>query len=347
MRFDLINWRLLAQRAGIIALLGALGLYMVWPWLVRAQGAVPRTIVVYGFSILGEMMNEAVFPAFSAEWETRTGEPVEFVAAFAGSGTITNQAILGVPAEVMILSLELDAWRLVENGVLPGPTWLDLPHEGVLNRTPFIILVRPGNPREISGFADLARPGVGVVHPDPLTSGGAQWALLAEYGSVTQTGGTEAEAYDQLLGVWRNVVAQAGSARAARTQFESGFGDALITYEQEAIFDRLLGRLDADIVYPNSTVSSEHIVAVIDKNIDPEQRELIDAFVEFLWSDTAQQIYVDYGFRSVDETLNEGVDYFGEIETPFTVADLGGWLEAKRAIVDEIWKDRVLEELGQ
>lgn len=347
MRFDLINWRLLAQRAGVIVLLGALALYMVWPWLTRDQGAAPRTIIVYGFSILGEMMNEGVFPAFSAEWEARTGEKVEFIAAFAGSGTITNQAILGVPAEVMILSLELDGWRLVENGVLPGPTWMDLPHDGVLNRTPFIILVRPGNPKAITGFADLAQPGVGVVHPDPLTSGGAQWALLAEYGSVIQTGGTEAEAYDQLLGIWRNVVAQAGSARAARTQFESGFGDALITYEQEAVFDRLQGRLAADIVNPDSTVSSEHVVVVIDKNIDPEQRELIDAFVEFLWSETAQQIYVDYGFRSVDESLNEEVDYFGDIETPFTVSDLGGWREAKRIIVDEIWRDRVLEELGQ
>ncbi|MFO7661052.1 MAG: substrate-binding domain-containing protein [Chloroflexota bacterium] len=347
MCFNLINWRLLARRAVYIVLFGALVFYMTWPWLVRARGATPRTIVVYGFSILGEMMNEAVFPAFSAEWEARTGEPVEFIAAFAGSGTITNQAILGVPAEVMILSLELDAWRLVEKGVLAGPTWLDLPYEGVLNRTPFIILVRPGNPKDITDFTDLTNPGVDVVHPDPLTSGGAQWALLAEYGSVTLTGGTEQEAYDQLRGIWRNVVAQAASARAVRTQFESGFGDALITYEQEAIIDRLQGRLNADIVYPASTISSEHTVVVIDKNIDPEQRELVDAFVEFLWSKTAQQICVDYGFRSVDEELNEGVTYFGEIETPFTVTDLGGWLEAKRVIVDGIWKDRVLEELGQ
>ena len=328
-------------------MIAALGLYMVWPWLVRANDTTPRTIVVYGFSILGEMMNEGVFPAFSAEWEARTGERVEFIAAFSGSGTITNQAILGVPAEVMILSLELDAWRLVENGVLPGPTWLDLPHDGVMNRTPFIILVRPGNPKEIEDFADLTRSGISVVHPDPLTSGGAQWALLAEYGSVTQTGGTEEAAYDQLIGIWRNVVAQASSARAVRTQFESGFGDALITYEQEAVIDRLNSRLDADIVYPASTVFSEHIIAVLDKNIDPDQRELVDAFVEFLWSETAQQIYVDYGFRSVDEKLNEGVPYFGIIETPFTVADLGGWLEAKRVIIDKIWIEQVLEELGK
>ncbi len=347
MRNARINWRLVAQRTAVFVIAGGLGLYTVWPWLPRAQETIPRTIVVYGFSILGEMMNDAVFPAFSAEWEAQTGEQVEFVSAFAASGTVTNQAILGVPAEVMILSLELDAWRLVDNGVVPGPAWRDLPYEGVLNRTPFIILVRPGNPKGIADFADLTRPGVGVVHPDPLTSGGAQWALLAEYGSVTLTGGTEAEAYDQLLGVWRNVVAQAASARAVRTQFESGFGDALITYEQEAIIDRLQGRLDADIVYPHSTISSEHIVVVLDKNIAPAQRELVDSFVAFLWSETAQRIYVEYGFRSVDEALNEGVPYFGTIEAPFTVGDLGGWLEAKEEIVDDIWRDRVLQELGQ
>jgi sulfate/thiosulfate transport system substrate-binding protein len=342
-----INWRLVAQRTAILVVVSGVGLYTVWPWLPRTQDTIPRTIIVYGFSILGEMMNDAVFPAFSAEWEAQTGEQVEFVSAFAASGTVTNQAILGVPAEVMILSLELDAWRLADNGVVPGPTWRDLPHEGVLNRTPFIILVRSGNPKGIADFADLTRPGVGVVHPDPLTSGGAQWALLAEYGSVTLTGGTEAEAYDQLLGVWRNVVAQAASARAVRTQFESGFGDALITYEQEAVIDRLQGRLDADIVYPHSTISSEHIVVVLDKNIAPAQRELVDAFVAFLWSETAQRIYVEYGFRSVDEALNEGVPYFGTIEVPFTVSDLGGWLEAKEEIVDGIWRDRVLQELGQ
>jgi sulfate/thiosulfate transport system substrate-binding protein len=347
MRLDLVNWRLLARRAAAIALFAALGLYMAWPWLVRSREVTPRTIVVYGFSILGEMMNEALFPAFSAAWREQTGETVEFIAAFSGSGTITNQAILGVPAEVMVLSLELDAWRLVDNGVLPGPTWLDLPNGGVLNTTPFIILVRPGNPRAIAGFADLARPGVGVVHPDPLTSGGAQWALLAEYGSVILSGGSEQAAFDQLLGIWRNVVAQASSARAVRTQFESGFGDALITYEQEAIIDRLQGRLAADIVYPPSTIFSEHLVVVLDKNVDPEQRELVDAFVDFLWSEEAQHIFVAYGFRSVEESLNEGVPYFGAIEAPFTVADLGGWRAAKRDIVDGIWVEQILQELGQ
>jgi sulfate/thiosulfate transport system substrate-binding protein len=341
-----LDRRLLLERGVIALIFGALLLYMVWPWLPGVRAVRSRTLVLYGFSILGEVMNEAVFPAFAAEWQVQTGERVEFISAFASSGTITNQMIMGVPAEVAILSLELDALRLVDSGILPGPTWQELPHNGVVNRTPFIILVRPGNPRQIQAFADLARPGVGVVHPDPLTSGGALWAIVAEYGSVVYQGGSEEDAYAQLLGVWRNVVAQAASARATRTQFETGFGDALITYEQEIVRDRARGRLAADPVYPQSTILSEHTVVVLDRNIPPEQRELVDAFVAFLWSDTAQRIFVEYGFRSVNEELNEANPDFGVIAAPFVVAELGGWTVAKQTIVDEVWRGRVLPELG-
>jgi sulfate transport system substrate-binding protein len=327
-------------------LVGGLGLYAIWPWL-PGQRQQTRTLVVYGFSILGEVMTGGIFPAFQAEWLAQSGEHVEFISSFAGSGTITNQVIFGVPAEVVILSLELDAQRLVEAGVLPGSTWLDLPYQGVLNRTPFIILVRPGNPQGILDFADLARPGVGVVHPDPLTSGGAQWAILAEYGSALRVSNDPDLAYQQLLGIWRNVVAQSSSARGARTQFENGFGDALITYEQEALYDKARDRLTAEIVYPTSTILSEHTVVVIDKNIVPEQRELVEAFIAFLWSFEAQQIFTQYGFHSVDESLSAANLDFGTISEPFLVSDLGGWTEAKRHIIDAVWLNRVLPEIGQ
>lgn len=344
---DSVNWKLLFRRAALWVSFTCLALYVVWPWLPGTRADQPRTIVVYGFSILGEMMNEAIFPAFQAEWQARTGERIEFVTSFAGSGTITNQMILGVPAEVAILSLELDALRLVENGVLPGNTWQDLPHNGVLNRTPFIILVRPGNPKGITDFQDLTQPGIGVVHPDPLTSGGAQWAILAEYGSTLRTTGDPDAAFAQLQGIWSNVVAQASSARGARTQFENGFGDALITYEQEALYDQALGRLNGEIVYPYSTILSEHTLVIIEKNTAPDNRELVDAFVDSLWSDAAQSIFVEYGFRSVDERLNAANPGFGEIQDAFTVRDLGGWPRAKRDIIDRIWRDKVLPQVGQ
>ena len=328
-------------------LLGGLSLYAIWPWLPGGQRPSTRTLVVYGFSILGEVMNEGIFPAFQAQWQAQTGEQVEFISSFAGSGTVTNQIILGVPAEVAILSLELDALRLVDEGVLPGSTWRELPHAGVVNRTPFIILVRAGNPKAIGDFADLAKNGVGVVHPDPLTSGGAQWGILAEYGSALRNSGDATIAYAQLAGIWHNVVAKASSARGARTQFENGFGDALITYEQEALYDKSRGQLTSDIVYPSSTILSEHTVIVIDKNISPEQQELVQAFVAFLWSDEAQHIFTNYGFRSVDEALGEANPDFGQITEPFLVDDLGGWVVAKRDIITAIWQDRVLGQGDQ
>ncbi|HXF63060.1 MAG TPA: substrate-binding domain-containing protein, partial [Caldilineaceae bacterium] len=288
-----VLWRRL-RSAVPLAFFGLLGLYAVWPWL-SYQAAPPRTVVFYGFSILGEVMNEAIFPAFQAHWYATQHERVEFISSFAGSGTITNQLMMGVPADLALLSLELDAQRLAEAGVIAPQSWQALPHRGVVNRTPFIILVRPGNPKQIHDFADLTRPGIGVVHPDPLTSGGANWAILAEYGAAVRRRAASPQAgHDLLLGIWRNVVAQAASARAARTQFENGFGDALITYEQEALWDRQRGQLNAEIVYPHSTVLSEHTLVVVARNVEPDERELIDAFVAFLWSEEAQRLFVEY-----------------------------------------------------
>ncbi|MBI4482161.1 MAG: substrate-binding domain-containing protein [Acidobacteria bacterium] len=328
---------------------GALFLYALWPWLpFSPRGAEPRTVIFYGFSILGEVMTEAIFPAFQESWHRRTGQSVELISAFAGSGTITNQLIMGVPADVALLSLELDARRLSDARVIPPQSWRRLPHRGVVNRTPFIILVRPGNSENIRDFADLARPGIQVVHPDPLTSGGANWALIAEYGAALRNNPAQPGAgQDLLLGIWRNVVAQAASARAARTQFENGFGDALITYEQEVLWDRARGRLQAEIVYPHSTILSEHTLVVIERNVEPQERELVDAFVAFLWSEPAQRLFVTYGFRSMNERLNEANPSFGKIADPFLIDDLGGWERAKREIVDGIWKNHVLKELGQ
>ena len=330
-----------------VALATALLGWAAWPWLPFSRAsAAPRTIVFYGFSILGEVFNEAVFPAFETRWRATRGEEVEILGSFASSGTITNQVILGVPADLVLVSLELDALRLAEAGVVAPGSWRRLPHSGVVNRTPFVILVRPGNPKRIGGFEDLARPAVEIVHPDPLTSGGANWAIIAEYGAGMRERPERPDAgFELLRGVWKNVVAQASSARAARTQFENGFGDALVTYEQEALWDRSRGKLRADVVYPRRTVLSEHTLAVVEKNVTAEERPIIEEFTRFLWSEEAQRLFVEYGFRSVVEEWNAGNPGFSRIEDPFTIEAFGGWKAAKRDIVDAVWKARVLPGL--
>ncbi len=337
-RISQINWFVFTSRAALGLIVGALVFYAVEPWLPWNNTARPRTVIVYGFSILGEVMTKGIFPAFQQEWQTRSGEHIEFIVSFAGSGTITNQIVLGVPAQVGILSTELDAKRLVQQNVLRADAWKTLPHNGTLNYTPFVILTRKNNPKQIHDFSDLTRDGIGIVHADPRTSGGALWGILAEYGSAKQLGASDAEAEKQLAGIWHNVVAQASSARGARTQFENGFGDALITYEQEAVYDLKRGKLNDEIIYPRSTIESEHTVVIVDRNIAPADRELVNAFVAFLWSDTAQKIFAEYGFRSVDAKWNTD---FVPIEKPFRVSDMGGWDQAKREIVDALWKNKI------
>ncbi|GAC1554584.1 MAG: sulfate ABC transporter substrate-binding protein [Herpetosiphon sp.] len=329
--------------------LGALLLFAIWPWLpggeVRAKA---HTIVFYGFSILGDTFTTALFPDFEAVWRSTHADPVEFISSFGGSGTVTNQLAMGVPASLAVLSLELDAQRLADAHVTAPQSWLALPQRGVVNRTPIILLVRPGNPLGIQDWADLARPGVKVVHPDPLTSGAANWAIMAEYGAAVRQHPEQADAgFELLLGIWRNVVAQASSAKAARAQFDTGFGDVLVTYEQEILWDKLQGRLVGEIVYPRSTILTEHTLVVVDRNITPSDRPVLNDFVAYLWSERAQNLFIAHGFQSVMPDLNSQNPGFGRIADPFLIADFGGWSTAKRDIVDGIWKKSVLTELGK
>jgi sulfate transport system substrate-binding protein len=336
----------LKASSALLLLLGLLA-YGLWPWLpLHARAGSPSTIVFYGFSILDHSITADVFPAFEARWRASAHEHVELISSFAGSGTITNQIIMGVPVDLALLALEADARRLAQEGVVRPDSWRDLPYHGVVNRTPIVIVVRPGNPKGIRDFADLARPGVRVVHPDPLTSGGANWAIVAEYGAGQRADPDDPEAgHRMLLGIWRNVVAQAASARGARTQFDLGFGDALITYEQEGLWDRAHGRLRGEIVYPSRTILTEHTLVVIDRNVRPSERARVDSLAAYLWSEDAQRMFVRSGFRSVNDSLVAADSTFGSIADPFLVADFGGWERAKPEIIDGVWRDRVLVEI--
>jgi sulfate/thiosulfate transport system substrate-binding protein len=182
-----------------------------------------RNITVYGFSILKEVLEKETFPAFKAKWKKEHNEDVNFTSSFAGSETITNQIISGVDADVAILSIERDVTRLEQAGAVTSD-WRALPARGIVNKTPFVILVRKGNPKGIRDFADLAKEGIELIHPDPVSSGGAQWSVLAIYGSELikseKQGGVrdEARALRTLQGLWKRVLTTPDSARAARTQ---------------------------------------------------------------------------------------------------------------------------------
>lgn len=317
-----------------------------WPIFMREAGKSSPTLVVYGFSILEEVISSGILPAFQSRWREQTGQEVRFYTSFAGSGTVTNQIRFGAPADIALFSHTLDAYRLKEAGLIQHD-WAASPYQGIVNRTPIILIVRPGNPKGLSRFQDLRRPGVAIVHPDPQTSGGALWALLAEYGAFAlPEGGSREAAHAGMVDLWKNVIILGSSARAARTQFEMGFGDVLITYEQEAVKDLSRGRFRYETAVPEWTIYSEHPAIAIDRNVSLEERPLVRAFLDFLWTEEAQRIFVAYGFRSItDDRLNAENPHFSKVPHPFTVDDLGGWRQADAEIVEGLWRKHILEEV--
>jgi len=334
-----------------LALLATLGA------LVLAGACLPKpmsesgggtNITLYGFSIMKESLEKEIYPAFTAKWKKDHGQDVHFTSSFAGSEQVTNQILQGVKAQVAILSIERDADRLKQGGFVTSD-WHLLPQKGIVNKTPFVILVRKGNPKGIHDFSDLAKPGIKMIHPDPISSGGAQWSVLAIYGSELVKSEKQSGAQDQaralqtLQGVWRNVISTPASAREARTTFELGNGDALITYELDALLMKQgNARVDAEIVIPESTIFSEHPAVVVDRNVSAADRPIVDAFMQYLWTDDAQRAFVKFHFRSsTNDALTQENKELATIKYPFTVDYFGGWARAYPEIIESIFRDQV------
>ena len=329
------------------------GVFLLFP-LLLANGCLPsspenqggRFITLYGFSIMKEALEGDIYPAFTTKWKAEnSGEDLSFNSSFAGSETVTNQILQGTPADIAILSIERDVTRLAE-GKFVTTEWQNAPNKGIVNKTPFVILVRKGNPKNIKDFADLGKPDVKIIHPDPVSSGGAQWSILAIYGSElmktkAETGQPDSNRARQTLqSVWNNVISTPGSAREARTQFETGYGDALITYELEGLLMKQAGK-PVDIVIPKATIFSEHPAVIIDRNINDVKRPSIEAFYKYLWSDEAQKAFVKYHFRSVNDAFNDANPEFAKIEMPFTVELFGGWSRAFPEIIEGVFQKQI------
>ena len=300
------------------------------------------TITLYGFSVVKEPLENEIFPAFEKQWYEKTEQRLHFASSYAGSEIVTNQIVNGVETDIAILSIERNAQRLLRPDVTRSD-WHQLPYAGIVNRTPMVIVVRQGNPKRIRDFSDLAKPGVRVIHCDPTSSGAGQWSLLAIYGSELvktekRNGRADHQAAQVLLRqIWKNVVATPESARAARTQFERNEGDALITYEMEAL--QMKEKKQAiEIITPLSTILCEHPVVIVDHLLTPSKYALIELFVRTLWDRTAQQAWTRAGFRSMMEDLNGN---FTKVEMPFKAADLGGWAKIDKEILEGVWKQTI------
>jgi sulfate transport system substrate-binding protein len=264
---------------------------------------------------------EQLIPLFQ---ETPAGEGVEFVQSYGASGDQARAVEAGLDADVVALSLEPDVDILVDAGLV-DPGWRESPQNGMVSHSVVVLAVREGNPKGIGTWDDLLADGVEVITPNPFTSGGARWNVIAAYGAWLAQGHSPAQAEDRLLRLFQNVAVQDKSARDALNTFLAGKGDVLITYENEAILAGTAGGRPIEYVVPDETILIENPIAVVS---DSDDAEAANSFLAFLRTPEAQQVFAESGYRPIDEDVaSEHAEQFPAVPGLFTIRDhgLGGW----------------------
>jgi sulfate/thiosulfate-binding protein len=288
-----------------------------------ASGDTLDTLIIGAYSAPREAFEEAVIPAFRAAWRQRTGRDLVVRASYLGSGAQARAIAQGFEADVAVLALDSDVDKLVKAALVSKDWRARTGENGLMARTLVVVAVRSGNPKRIGDWADLGRPGIEVLTPNPRTSGGAMWNLLAIYGAAP--GGVDAKSA-AVARVLDNVIVMDKAARESLVSFERGIGDAAITYEQEVHVARRAGRR-YDYVVPPVTVVIDVPVAVVDRYADAHgQRAAAEAFVAFLRGADGQALLEGFGFRPATGPIDVPADArFPPAGRPFTVAALGGW----------------------
>jgi sulfate transport system substrate-binding protein len=257
---------------------------------------------------------------------TSEGKDVTFSQSYGPSGDQSRAVANGQHADLVNFSLEPDVERLVKAGMVQ-PSWNQTATKGMVTNSVDVIIVRKGNPKHITGWSDLIKPGVQVLTPNPFSSGAAQWNILGAYGAQLKEGKTEAQAEEYLKQLFHNVVSQDSSARNALQTFLAGRGDALLDYETEAISDKKKGA-PIEYIIPNDTIQIENPLAVVGSS------EAAKKFADYLVTKPAQQIWAEHGYRPVISGV-PGASQFKNPPGLFTIDYLGGWKNAKKKFFEK------------
>jgi len=267
----------------------------------------------------------------SAFEQTSAGKGVGFSESFGASGSQSRAVDSGQPADVVAFSTTPDVVRLVKDGLV-SKSWDANPQKGMSSDSVVVFVVRKGNPKHISGWDDLVKPGVDVITPNPSTSGSARWNIMAGYGAELKEGKTPAQAlaYIRTL-LTKNVSVQDSSASAALQTFTGGKGDVLLDYESDAIAAEKAGDAISYII-PRQTILIETPIAVTAHTSHATQAQ---AFVNWLWSSAGQTIWAQQGYRPVLASVAQ--QFASKFPTPpelFTIKSLGGWTKVKKTFFD-------------
>jgi sulfate/thiosulfate transport system substrate-binding protein len=266
-----------------------------------------------------------IIPAFQ---KTAAGKDVQFTQSYGPSESQARAIIAGQPADVVDLSLQPDLDSLVAKGLV-ARNWNRNQYHGFVTRSVVVFVVRNGNPKHIKDWEDLIKPGVEVLTPNPFTSGGARWNVMAAYGAMKRKGKTHAQAVTYLDALFHHVSVQDKSAREALQTFLGGKGDVLLTYENEAKLALAKGQ-PAYYVIPKATIRIENPVAVLKTS---KNQAAAKAFVKFLYSQQGQMLFGQAGYRPV---VKSALKRFSYPVRPwlFTIGYVGGWSKIQTQFFD-------------
>jgi sulfate/thiosulfate-binding protein len=287
-----------------------------------ASGGGEVDIVAY--STPETVYTDSLEPAFEA---TPAGEGVSFSGSFGASGDQRRAVEAGQPASIVHFAQGGDMIALEEAGQV-APDWDKNEYEGIGQESVVVLAVREGNPEGIESFDDLLTKDVEIITPNPLSSGGARWNVMALYGSQLHQGKSEQQALDAVKTVLEKTIVQPGSARDALAAFAQGEGDVLLAYENEAIKAEEEGE-DVEYVVPPSTIRIETPIAVVEGASESAQ-----AFLDFIWSDEGQRIWSDNGYRPVNQDLLDE-QRFPVPQDLFDIDEFGGWETVTDEFFDE------------
>ena len=294
------------------------------------------TILNVSYDPTRELYKE--FDKAFAAYEQRSGVAATATTSHGGSASQARSVLNGQQADVVTLALAPDIDVLAKAGLLKADWQKDLPDDSTPYTSTIVFLVRKGNPKTIRDWGDLIKPGVGIITPNPKTSGGARWNYLAAYGwALHEKGGTEKSAIEFLTKLYHHVpVLDSGSRGATNSFVQRGLGDVLIAWENEALLaTKDVGAGNFEIVYPSETILAEPPVAVVDKVVDSRgSRAIAEAYLQYLYTPTGQDIVAKHYFRPRDLAAQaKYASQFPAVKT-FTVAQLGGWSKLNSNFVD-------------
>ena len=273
--------------------------------------------------------------SFAEYWKKKTGDTVKINQSHGGSGRQARSVIDGLAADVVTLALAADVDAIATNGKLLPVNWEErLPDHSAPYTSTIVFLVRKGNPKNIKDWGDLVKPGIGVITPNPKTSGGARWNYLAAWAwAKKQPGGSDETAKEFVRKLFKNVPVLDTGARGSTTTFaQRGIGDVAISWENEAyLATEELGPGKFEIIYPSLSILAEPPVAVVDKvALRRGTADVARAYLEYLYSKEAQEIIAKHHYRPRDpEIAAKYAKDFPKIEM-VTIKDFGGWAKAQK-----------------